>query len=201
MMPFRTLEEYVQYIRGLSLSQLEDIASHLDKEKQPERYQAVLDLISKRRFGSSGENGQVKGIAPTSHGPEAVAEKKLHPESEGDNTQKVITYAGFWVRLGAGLIDSLIFFIPFVFIFLPPILYYYYYYLGSMPWEIWVIIKMPCSLVWPFYNIYFLGRWGQTLGKRAVKIKVVCLDGSPIGIRHAFLRHVVDLFFVVLLQI
>lgn len=50
MIPFRTLEEYVQYIQGLSLSQLEDIALHLDKEIQPERYQAVLDLISKQNL-------------------------------------------------------------------------------------------------------------------------------------------------------
>jgi len=55
MIPFRTLEEYVQYIQGLSLSQLEDIALHLDKEIQPERYQAVLDLISKRILEQSLE--------------------------------------------------------------------------------------------------------------------------------------------------
>ena len=190
---FKTLEEYLQYIQGLSLSQLEDIALHLDKKKQPERHQAVLDLISKRRSESSEENAQVKNVSTTS-------EKMVRHERDGVNSQE-IEYAGFWLRLGAHLVDSLVFLIPFVFIFLPPVFFYFYYYLGSMPWGIGVIIRIPSSLFWPFYNIYFLGRWGQTLGKKAVKIKVVSLNGSPIGYSHAFMRHFVDLFFVVLLVI
>lgn len=59
---FKTLEEYVEYIRGLSLSQLEDIALHLDKEIQPERYQAVLNLISERRHESGRERELVRSL-------------------------------------------------------------------------------------------------------------------------------------------
>ena len=33
----------------------------------------------------------------------------------------------------------------------------------------------------PFYNIYFLGKNGATLGKRMVKIKVIRMDGSALG--------------------
>jgi hypothetical protein len=49
---FRNLEEYVEYIRGLSLTDLEDIACHVDKGNYPERYQAVIDLISQKRLPS-----------------------------------------------------------------------------------------------------------------------------------------------------
>jgi uncharacterized membrane protein YjgN (DUF898 family) len=60
MTPFKSLEEYARYIQGLSLGQLEDIALHLDKDMQPERYQAVLDLISQRRSGSWGKDERLK---------------------------------------------------------------------------------------------------------------------------------------------
>ena len=43
------------------------------------------------------------------------------------------------------------------------------------------------------YEIYFHGRWGQTLGKRGQDIKVVSLDGAPITWKQAFLRSSVGL--------
>ncbi len=47
-----------------------------------------------------------------------------------------------------------------------------------------------------FYNIYFVGKWGQTLGKMYLRIKVVCLDGSCIEWKNAWFRYSVDLIFV-----
>ncbi len=67
------------------------------------------------------------------------------------------------------------------------------YYLFRFSWNTAVIIQIPYLFLWAAYNIYFLGQWGQTIGKMATHIKVTRLDGSPIGYKQAFLRHVVDL--------
>ena len=43
------------------------------------------------------------------------------------------------------------------------------------------------------YAVYFHGRWGQTLGKMAAKIKVTRLDGRQISLSQALLRSSVDI--------
>jgi uncharacterized RDD family membrane protein YckC len=43
------------------------------------------------------------------------------------------------------------------------------------------------------YTIFFHARWGQTLGKRAVSIRVVKVSSEPISWREAFLRSSVDI--------
>jgi uncharacterized RDD family membrane protein YckC len=164
MSELESIEEYLESLRTLPVGRLEWMAAHIDKERFHDRYKAIIDAIS---------------------------ERKLHPGNEENDTRKIIRYAGFWVRLGANLVDLLIL-MPFIFL---------YYYLKSISWQIAVIFQTPFFLSFSLYNIYFLGRWGQTLGKMALRIKVTCLDGSPIGFRRAVLRHAVDLFFGVLLQI
>jgi uncharacterized RDD family membrane protein YckC len=103
---------------------------------------------------------------------------------------KKMQYAGFWVRLVACFIDGLLF-IPFTF---------FYYALRAISWNMAAIIQIPFFLLWPLYNIYSLGHWGQTIGKKVAHIKVVLLDRSPVGYKQAFLRHVVDLFLAILVQ-
>ena len=38
------------------------------------------------------------------------------------------------------------------------------------------------------YSVAMTARWGQTLGKMATGIKVVAIDGSPIGLKEAWWR-------------
>jgi len=103
----------------------------------------------------------------------------------------VMVYAGFWLRLIAMLIDGLV--------FLPvPIIYLY---LRTVSWELAFIISGPYCFLFAFYNIFCLGRWGQTIGKMLVQIKVVRLDGSDIEYRDAFMRHSVDCVFAMLSSI
>lgn len=41
---------------------------------------------------------------------------------------------------------------------------------------------LACNfIVGLLYSVYFHARWGQTLGKRLARIRVINLDGSPIG--------------------
>ena len=39
------------------------------------------------------------------------------------------------------------------------------------------------------YEVYFIGRFGATLGKMALKLKVVRPDGSPVSYMRALGRH------------
>lgn len=55
--------------------------------------------------------------------------------------------------------------------------------------------EIPIACLFALYNIYFVGRWGQTLGKMALGIKVVAVDGESAGYVRAFYRHAVDLMF------
>jgi len=111
-----------------------------------------------------------------------------------------LEYAGFWVRLGASLIDGII--------------------LGSIVWIIihafaaqglgynmasfcrssgdvifsYSFISAPViwSISWLIKIAYFAGFWkwrGQTPGKMVMGIKVIRTDSSPVSWPHALLRY------------
>lgn len=96
-------------------------------------------------------------------------------------------YAGFWPRLAAAVID---------FCVLAPLLIFVgIWSVGSRTTFLWV--GVPLGAVSAFYHIYSVGRWGQTVGKIALKIQVVALDGTAAGYARAFYRHSVDVVFTV----
>ena len=96
-----------------------------------------------------------------------------------------MNYAGFWLRLGAGIIDFLVL-LPIVFL---------YFYLRSISLEVALVVTVPYFFIWSAYNIYLHGLRGQTVGKIVTRIKVAKVDGDSIRYKHAFLRHSVDLLF------
>lgn len=94
-------------------------------------------------------------------------------------------YAGFWPRLGAIVVDTVV---------LAPIIVLSFWTFSESR-TIALSLEIPIALLFPLYNIYFVGRWGQTLGKMALGIKVVAVDGASAGYARAFYRHAVDLAF------
>jgi len=86
-----------------------------------------------------------------------------------------LEYAGFWIRLGAGIIDLLIlgFIVGIVACVFPsPI--------------ICIAVGLPVSVA------HFVGFWawrGQTPGKMAMGIKVIRTDSSPLTWQSALLRY------------
>lgn len=97
----------------------------------------------------------------------------------------------FGSRFVALIIDSIIF-IPLAIINygvntldLPPVLSH-----------LWLLVM---TLAQPFYTIVMHGLYGQTLGKMAVKIKVVDLYENPITFHHAVLRSLPQIFFSLIL--
>jgi len=100
-------------------------------------------------------------------------------------------YAGFWPRLAAVLIDFLV--------LLPFIAFSFWAFSASR--AVTLAVEVPLAFLFAFYSIYFVGRWGQTLGKMALGIRVVALDGAKAGYRRALLRHGVDLAFSVVASV
>ena len=54
----------------------------------------------------------------------------------------------------------------------------------------YLVIFVGACAVW-LYNCYLLGRDGATLGKRVMKVKVLDMQGQPLGFGKAFLREIV----------
>jgi uncharacterized RDD family membrane protein YckC len=110
-------------------------------------------------------------------------------------------YHGLLIRFAALLIDAIILLIIFgvvsVFFGAPA------YTFSS---EIGYLSLTAAFILWPIitvlYFTYLLGRYGQTIGKMVVKIKVVNeADGSPITYQAAFIRTillVIDSLFIYL---
>jgi uncharacterized RDD family membrane protein YckC len=85
-----------------------------------------------------------------------------------------LEYAGFWVRLGAGVIDLLT--LGFTVVIIA------YFFPAPV---IWVTSGLVISVA------YWLGFWiwrGQTLGKMALGIKVIRTDSSPVKWQCALCR-------------
>ena len=108
------------------------------------------------------------------------------------NNEKV--YAGFWKRFGAAIVDMLVF-IPFMVVF------HFTQGLSILSAMATIVVS---SLLFSAYTVYFHYKFGATLGKMAVGIKITFPDGSKIGLKQALLRSSVDLgfaFFMVLAQV
>jgi uncharacterized RDD family membrane protein YckC len=102
----------------------------------------------------------------------------------GDFAAPTYDYAGWWVRVGAYLIDALLLFVGLVIVALIG---------GAISSTLGVILV----IVW--LAVYILGYWvyyegsesGQTLGKRAVGIRVRDAGGGRASYGQAFGRNIV----------
>ena len=98
----------------------------------------------------------------------------LKREMEVRRKEVGIEFAGFWVRLGALLIDVIV--------------------LGLVGAALHILTPVPA--IWAVLclvgSFYFVGLWwwrGQTLGKILMGIKVVRSNGSSLTLGYAFLRY------------
>jgi uncharacterized RDD family membrane protein YckC len=97
------------------------------------------------------------------------------------NNEKV--YAGFWRRCGAALFDYLLF-LPVVVISS---------YVSSISISIAMASAVFSSLVFYLYVLYFHYKFGATIGKAAVGIRLTLPDGRRIGLKQAMVRSSVDI--------
>lgn len=88
-------------------------------------------------------------------------------------------YAGFWVRLGSMFLDGIIM-LPIIFLIL---------YVNGLSVNMYFYTIIPNLLFGIWYNIYLPKKYGGTPGKLIAGIKIIKMDGKPIGWREAILRH------------
>jgi uncharacterized RDD family membrane protein YckC len=99
-----------------------------------------------------------------------------------------MNYATFWQRFAAGWIDF--------FVLLPLILAHSW--LESISRLAALLLVIPMASAYAAYTIYCHARFGQTVGKHAMGIRVVRVSGERIGWREAWLRSSVDVAFAAL---
>lgn len=107
-----------------------------------------------------------------------------------------LSYAGFWVRLGAKLIDALILMVvlgvPLVVLLLTTLIPQIQR--GGPPQDpfqfvgIQILFQVVFVLGAVAFNTFFIGRFGATPGKMALGLKVVTPEGEPVTYMRAFGR-------------
>lgn len=91
--------------------------------------------------------------------------------------QSEVKWAGFWVRVGASLVDVLVY-LPFI-----GLNFYNLYSLKNLPLQLFV------DVVFLLYKPIMEYKYGATLGKMAVKIKVVSENFEQITLSQSILRN------------
>ncbi len=84
-------------------------------------------------------------------------------------------YAGFWVRFGAYFIDSILLQI------FGALIGFIVGFIASGSQAAPGIAMGLAILLGLSYEIYFIGKYGATPGKMALKLRVIRADGSPVG--------------------
>ena len=87
-----------------------------------------------------------------------------------------VEYAGFWIRVGASLIDTLVY-LPFIGLSM-----YNLYFLKNLPLVLFI------DIVLLMYKPLMEFKYGATLGKMAVKIKVVNNNLGVLSLGQSFVR-------------
>ncbi|WP_171044435.1 RDD family protein [Pseudoalteromonas citrea] len=107
---------------------------------------------------------------------------------------EVSKYSTFWLRFLAALVDSLIF-IPLIF------LDEWFFSQGYSGVSNFIFYSLISSLSYFIYTVYMHGKYGQTIGKMVLNIKVTSVDDSKWGFKKAFYRDSVIIGVAVLILI
>ncbi|HJU69017.1 MAG TPA: RDD family protein [Gemmatimonadaceae bacterium] len=94
-----------------------------------------------------------------------------------------MSYAGFWPRLKAAVVDFAVFL---------PLTVLSFWALGESSSAV-IVVNVVNTIAYFAYSIIGHARWGQTIGKRVVRIRVRTLEGQPIGWTRAWRRSSVDI--------
>jgi uncharacterized RDD family membrane protein YckC len=97
-------------------------------------------------------------------------------------------YAGFWKRFCAGLVDG--------FALMP--LFALFMWIESFDKNLAILATILYTTLFSMYHICFNARFGGTLGKLAVGIRITKPDGTRMGWLEAWKRSAVDIVFAIL---
>ncbi|MGP8246278.1 MAG: RDD family protein [Bryobacteraceae bacterium] len=122
---------------------------------------------------------------------------------EGVAPAAAVTFAGFWIRVGAYLIDAVILMVAqgaVQMAFFPRLLRpEMQVQPSSTPEEalaafgstlgVFAMSILASMVVWLLYEGFFVARFAATPGKMALGLKVVRPNGGPVGVGRAFCRY------------
>ena len=100
-------------------------------------------------------------------------------------------YAGFWPRLGASLVDTIL---------VLPLAYLVFKFQGT-GLATAIIATTLLGFSAAIYSVFFNVRYGGTLGKLAVGIRITTPQGTRIGLREALLRSSPDIIYGFLIAV
>lgn len=103
-----------------------------------------------------------------------------------------LRYAGFWIRVAAKIIDGLIIGVPLMIVFfivmaaaIHPLTQQRNTQVSILPALLPSFIQLLFVFVQMAYVIFFVGKYGATLGKMACGIKIVTADGGKVSYARA----------------
>jgi uncharacterized RDD family membrane protein YckC len=92
-----------------------------------------------------------------------------------------LNYAGFWIRVGAKLLDGLIVGV----LFIPPVIYFAFKGASQQQPGVFQVLQVLFQVGYMAanigYQVFFLGKYGATPGKMACRLRVVTAEGGTIG--------------------
>jgi uncharacterized RDD family membrane protein YckC/ribosomal protein L40E len=146
-----------------------------------------------------------KKICPGCHAVNAASSQYCYkcglplPQQLSNGYENQIRHAGFWIRVVAYIIDGFLIGIVADMVTIP--LFFHYIGLsfdynswlssGTIPTGFWIYYLWSLLIVFLVGVVYYtfaIGKWGRTIGKMAVKVKVVKPDGSRVSYWRAFGR-------------
>src|SRR5687767_6959563 len=95
-----------------------------------------------------------------------------------------LQYRTFWRRCWAGCVDGLV--------FAPAVALDLWLWRHDVPLAARISWFILWSFAAPAYSIVFHARYGATLGKLFLRVRVVSIDGSALSWRQAILRDVLN---------
>lgn len=131
----------------------------------------------------------VVAVAPAAVTERAWEDTAVSTETSGQKIDpKLLPKAGFWIRLVAAILDG------FVVLLLQGVLGGLLYLAGMLNGSaddgLGLLVQIFSYLLSCVYYIFLTGYCGQTLGKMAVRVKVIRCDGSPLSYPRAAFREI-----------
>lgn len=140
-------------------------------------------------FNAIGSSGIP--LAPTAN---------VGPMSSFTNPSMPISYAGFWLRVAASLVDGFIVNLMFA---LLGFLYFWFFAKNnpSLSNSTQTVMGIFYFVIWILYFPFMESRGGTTFGKKIVGIKVLNANGEPVGFLRSLGRNLAKIISALILMI
>ena len=122
------------------------------------------------------------------------------PTSNFTNSVTPISYAGFWLRVAASLVDGFI--VNLIFAILG--ISYFWFFAKNNPSlsnSTQTVMGILYFVIWIFYFPFMESRGGTTFGKKIVGIKVLNANGEPVGFLRSLGRNLAKIISALILMI